>query len=235
MKSIVLIFMGLFSTIILNAKPLEEVLNFTMRYGLVKGGKVTITAKPSFYDNKECVFLKMRGRTVGLTGSLYEVDNTYECYVTEDDFLPLKAKYTINEQNHHLNNEVWFYNLEGKLNSQINGWHETEKGTLDIASLIYNLRFSNRLNNLKQGQILTIPFWDIDKMYQIKLKYTGKETIKTKIGTVRCMKIEPVFDAGSAFSKKEPLTIWITDDQKKLPVLMKLNFKFGSVKCEMVK
>jgi hypothetical protein len=105
----------------------------------------------------------MRGRTIGLTGSLYEVDNTYECYVTEDDFIPLKAKYTINEQNHHLNNEVWFYNFEGKLNSQINGWHEAEKGTLDIASLIYNLRFSIGLITLSKDRFFHF-FLGIDKI-----------------------------------------------------------------------
>lgn len=235
MKELITFLGVLFIVNSVNARPFDETLNFTMRYGIIKGGKVTITAKPSTLDNKSVVHLKMRGMTVGLTGSLYNVDNTYECDVSSDEFLPVKAKYSINEQDHHLKNEVWFYNDEGKLNSQINGWHEAEKGTLDIASLIYNLRFSNRLNNLKQGQILTIPFWDIDKMYEIKLKYSGKETIKSKIGTVRCMKIEPVFEAGSAFSKKEPLTIWITDDPKKLPVLMKLNFKFGSVKCELEK
>lgn len=235
MKKLIILFSTFLIAITTNARPIDETLNFTMRYGIIKGGKVTITAKPSTLNNKPVVHLKMRGMTVGLTGSLYTVDNTYECDVTEEGYLPLKAKYSINEQDHHLKNEVWFYNEEGKINCQRTGWHLADKGVLDIASLIYNLRFSDKLNGLKIGQVLTIPFWDIDKMYEIKLRYTGKETIKSKVGTFRCLKIEPVFEAGSAFSSKEPLTIWITDDAKKLPLLMKLNFKFGSVKCEMVK
>ncbi len=235
MKELILLFVALFIVNTIIARPVDETLNFTMRYGIIKGGRVTITAKPSILDNKPVVHLKMRGMTVGLTGSIYTVDNTYECDVTENEFLPVKANYSINEQDHHLKNEVWFYNDEGKINCQKTGWHFADEGVLDIASLIYNLRFSDKLDGLKIGQVLTIPFWDIDKMYEIKLLYTGKETIKSKIGTFRCLKIEPVFKAGSAFSSKEPLTIWITDDEKKLPLLMKLNFKFGSVKCEMVK
>jgi hypothetical protein len=38
---------------------------------------------------------------------------------------------------------------------------------------------------------------------------------------------------GSDQSKKMPLTIWITNDAQKLPVMIQFNLKVGSVKCEL--
>ena len=106
---------------------------------------------------------------------------------------------------------------------------------LEIVSLIYHFRFSEKLSGFKPGDKMNIVFWDGNKIYVLQLNFSGYEVVKTGAGKFRCIKMEPVFKAGSAFSKKAPLILWISDDSRKLPVLIRLNFKVGSVKCELEK
>jgi hypothetical protein len=100
---------------------------------------------------------------------------------------------------------------------------------------MFHLRHSGKLDNLRLNQLIEIPFWDTNEWYMLKLKYTGIEIINSDIGKIECLRIEPQQIAGRFFNKKNPINIWVSNDHRKLPVLMELNFTIGSVKCELKK
>ena len=47
------------------------------------------------------------------------------------------------------------------------------------------------------------------------------------------MKFVPVVQEGRIFKTEEDLTVWITDDANKIPVMVKADILVGSIKMEM--
>ena len=63
----------------------------------------------------------------------------------------------------------------------------------------------------------------------------GRESLKTSIGTVNTVKVEPVLDGDGIFNSKGRIFIWLTDDDRRIPVLMQCEIALGSIKAKLIK
>jgi hypothetical protein len=75
-------------------------------------------------------------------------------------------------------------------------------------------------------------FFD-DKTTKFRLKFMGREDIRTKFGVVSTMIFRPLVQSGRVFREEESLTIWISDDDNKMPVRIKANLAVGSIKADL--
>jgi hypothetical protein len=76
-------------------------------------------------------------------------------------------------------------------------------------------------------------FFD-DETYKFKLKYLGKEDLSTKFGTVPAMIFRPLVQSGRVFKEEESLTVWISDDENKIPLRIKASLAVGSLKADLM-
>jgi hypothetical protein len=233
MKSFFTILILLSFIVVFAGNTDNEILKYTIRFGAIEGGKASISTINKEYEGKDMVFSEMKLQSSGVTNSFYTVDNSFSSLINPVTCLPEKAFCKIIEKEIDYDDEVRFFQEDSTLFSKQMGWDEGGGEIFDIVSLIYNLRYSGKLENLQDGDYFEIFFWDINEIYPLKMKFSGSEEIKTKAGRFQCVKIEPVVKKGSDQSKKMPLTIWITNDAKKLPVMIQFNLKVGSVKCEL--
>lgn len=233
MKSFFTLLIILSFSVVFAQNPGDETLNYTIRFGLIEGGKASLTMVQKEYKGKNVVFSELKLKSTGVTNSFYTVDNSFSCFINPVTCLPEKSFCKILEQEIDYDDEVVFFQEDSTLFSNQMGWDEAGGEILDIVSLIYNLRYSGRLKDLQEGDLIDIYFWDINENNPLTLKFSGIEEIKTKAGTFQCLKIEPVVKKGSDQSKKIPLTIWITNDAQKLPVMIQFNLNVGSIKCEL--
>jgi hypothetical protein len=60
-------------------------------------------------------------------------------------------------------------------------------------------------------------FYD-DETTKFKLKFVGREDITTKFGVVSSMVFKPLVQSGRVFKEQESLTVWISDDNNRLPI-----------------
>jgi hypothetical protein len=68
---------------------------------------------------------------------------------------------------------------------------------------------------------------------KFRLKYLGNEDLETKFGKVSCMIFRPYVQAGRVFKEQESLTVWISDDDNKMPMLIKASLSVGSLKASL--
>ena len=66
-----------------------------------------------------------------------------------------------------------------------------------------------------------------------KFKFVGKENISTKFGTFRCLKFHPQLLEGRVFKNKEDMTLWVSDDENKIPIRAEAKILVGSVKMDI--
>jgi hypothetical protein len=73
------------------------------------------------------------------------------------------------------------------------------------------------------------------KRYELKVLVHGRESLKTSIGKVNTVKVEPVLDGDGIFNSKGRIFIWLTDDDRRIPVLMQCEIALGSIKAKLIK
>ena len=110
----------------------------------------------------------------------------------------------------------------------------TEKRTLapqtqDALSLIYVLRVLMNNAAAQDGRTLPIPFTDGGDMYYLNVKVAAREPVKTPAGTFPALRVTSVVEDGA--HKPIPgrkLTIWLSDDARRLPLKFETTIAIGS-------
>lgn len=107
---------------------------------------------------------------------------------------------------------------------------EIQGATHDLISGIYNLR----TQQLAIGKSFELTVSDSGLVFNIPVKVTGRERLKTAIGRIWCFRVEPdVFGPGRLIEREGSMIIWITEDAKKIPVRATVNTSIGKVDIKL--
>lgn len=74
---------------------------------------------------------------------------------------------------------------------------------------------------------------DDDEIFKFKMRYLGKEVLRTKFGKVETLKFRPYVQSGRVFKAKESLTVWISNDENRAPVRIKASLRVGSIVADL--
>ena len=96
----------------------------------------------------------------------------------------------------------------------------------DLISSLYSLR----LMPLAVGKSFRISISDSGLVYDIPVRVTAREQQKTIFGKQWCFRIEPgVFGTNRLIEREGDMTIWVTDDARRLPVRSVVNSPYGKI------
>ncbi len=95
----------------------------------------------------------------------------------------------------------------------------------DILSAFYYIR----TKDLVVGESVWVDVHDIDKRYDLEVMVLRREEINVPMGKFNCLVIEPRLMSAGIFRREGRMQIWLTDDEYKLPVIMRSKLYFGSV------
>ena len=105
--------------------------------------------------------------------------------------------------------------------------------TQDMISAFYYLRNQLDTENIKTGDVVEMNMFFDKENYKFRLKFLGKEVLDTNFGRVRTLIFRPYVQSGRVFKEKESLTVWISDDNNKIPLLVKADLAVGSLKATL--
>ena len=104
----------------------------------------------------------------------------------------------------------------------------------DMVSSFYYLRNNLDTHSLKENDEFDLDMFFDSENYKFKLKYLRKEVLDTEFGKVSCLVFRPYVESGRVFNEKESLTIWVSDDDNKIPLLIKADLAVGSLKASLI-
>ncbi len=210
-----------------------EQLKYVIRYGFVHGGEAQSELKLVKYEDKTVYHAKVTAQTTGLAEKLFGVKDIYESYFDTRTNLPYKAIRNIREGNYKYYNEVYYNHEDSSLYSQrSDSVFRVAPDILDMVSTLYYIRSVN-IAQLNKGDAIEVITFFGDEIFPFKIRYTGKEIIKSKFGKIECYRFDPVVEPGRIFKSEDDMTIWISADQNLIPVMVQFDMWVGSVKCEL--
>jgi len=229
--SIIICFLLVFALKV-GAQPIEE-MEYTLRFGFIKGGKATLTAESEKLNKKSIIHYRMRGKTIGLVHKIYEVNDVYESWVDPLTYLPVKSVRNVKEKKYRFYDEVTYDQVNDSLFSLKKGHKKVPKNVNDLVSVFFFIRQNKYFEAMLAGKNVEIPVFHGDELFMMRLVYRGTETIDTKIGKKLCYVVSPTVPKGDLLKGSDDLKIYITADKNRLPIYAEFNLMLGSLKCEL--
>ncbi len=215
-----------------------EFFKFRVHYGFVTAGYATLQVKNATVSGKDVFHVRGYGETVGVSKWFFKVQDDYQSYIDRELDIPYRFIRKIDEGGYTKDVQVDFNHFTKK--ALVNDKKHNEisefsfpKETQDMVSAFYYLRNKLDTENIKEGDVLEMNMFFDKENYKFKLKFLGKEVLDTNFGRVSTLVFRPYVQSGRVFKEKESLTVWISDDKNKIPLLIKANLAVGSLKATL--
>jgi hypothetical protein len=215
-----------------------EWFKFRVHYGIINAGYATLEVQDGVINNKKVFHVIGKGYSTGMSRFFFKVDDLYESYFDKVTGNPYKYVRKIDEGGYTKNQEGFFNQASDRVLVK-DFENKTEKtfvipnNTQDIVSTFYYLRNYPTIDKLKVGESVAIDMFFDDETTKFKLKFIGRADIETKFGVIPTMIFRPLVQSGRVFKEKEALTVWISDDDNKIPVRIQANLAVGSIKADL--
>jgi hypothetical protein len=216
-----------------------ESITFRIHYGFLNAGTANLTTKKTAYMGIPHLYVKGTGATTGAVKAFFKVEDLYESFININTGLPSFYVRNVKEGGYTQHFETVFNHDNNTLiltdkKTPANGSKviKSVKGVQDMLSCFYYLR-SKSPAELKVGTVINMNVWIDDEMFPFQLKVTGTENLKTKFGTINCLKIIPSVKSGRVFKEKEGVTMWVSNDANHVPMLLKAELAVGSLKASI--
>lgn len=209
-----------------------EHLQYRIHYGLIAGGNIEFSANRSKYGNVPAVHVKIDMYTTGLADKLFGMHDIFESYFNPHTGLPYRFTRDVHEGSYMQWEQVDYYN--DYVVSTLKGRYDIDKRYHDVVSAIYALRCHD-FASLTPDTILTYPIYYEEQIFNMRVIYKGIDEIKLNKHTYRCHVFYPVLSNIPMFEKKShPVSIWISDDMRRVPVYIKINMRLGAFKVKLI-
>lgn len=215
-----------------------EFLKFKINYGIVNAGYATIEVKEAVKNNKKVHHVVGNGYTTGMTKFFFKVEDNYQSYIDKTTMKPYQFVRKIDEGGYTKNQEGFFNQANNTVlvkdyKHKKQKTYSVTEDVQDIMSSFYYLRNHPRVDKLNVGESITVDMFFDGEIMKFKLKFMGRENLKTKFGVVPTMIFRPYVQAGRVFKEEESLTVWISEDENKVPIRIKASLAVGSLKAEL--
>lgn len=150
-------------------------------------------------------------------------------------FRSLNYRVLLREGRHRRNKEFIFNHSSKKV--VLKDYLSNEESEFPMLNGIFDplsAFYAVRRMNLIVGKSVFVPVFDSKKVWDVEVQVLKKEKIETALGVFDTILIRPIMKSEGIFSKKGELLIWLTDDDKKIPVLLKSKVAVGSINAELV-
>lgn len=215
-----------------------EWFKFRVHYGIVTAGYATLEVNNATLNGKEVFHVSGEGKTTGISKWFFNVEDYYQSYIDKKKDVPYRFIRKIDEGGYTKDIQIDF-NHDTKLalvqNKEHNSkdWVSFSEDAQDMVSAFYYLRNNLDTKTIKEGDTVDMDMFFDKKSYRFRLKFLGREVLRTKFGKINTLIFRPYVEAGRVFKEKESLTVWVTDDANKIPLLIKADLAVGSLKATL--
>jgi hypothetical protein len=213
-----------------------EYLKYKIHYGLLNAGFTSLEIRET--EDENTLHAIGKGWTTGMVGMIFSVDDNYETFFDKETHQPKHFIRKVNEGGYTKDKEI-FFDFKKHRARVVNHKKETDSTYFiqnDVKDMLQSFYYVRSINFDPYAENDTIDvrmFFD-EQMYTVKVLVLGRERLKTKFGEIDCIVIRPLVQEGRVFKDEENVTLWVSDDQNKIPVRIKASILVGSVKADLI-
>lgn len=221
-----------FRTIENEAFKVGEKLTFDVKYGFVTAGVATMQVPQiKRISGREAYHVTFEVNSVPSFDWIYKVRDRYETYIDVQGIFPWRFEQHIREGGYSRDFAAFFDQRRGKAKTT-EGQYDIPKYVNDIVSAFYLARTFD-YSDMKVNDKIHLQNFYKDKVYDLDVRFLGKETIEVPAGTFDCIVVEPLVQEGGLFKSEGNIIIWLSNDDLKIPVRVKTKVVVGSIDADL--
>lgn len=215
-----------------SAEALPALKDETFQYRLSWNGIRAGTAWLGILRDGDRIKIFSRVRSADFISLFYEVNDLAESYLEPAEGFypgkPLQYRIKIKEGRHRRDKEVVFNERKVIYKDHLKKQQQeitVPEGIFDPLSAFFAIRFKD----LEVGRSIFITVFDSKKVWNVEVQVLKKERIELPSGEVDTILIKPLMESEGIFYRKGDIYIWLTDDERRIPVMLKTKVLIGSV------
>lgn len=205
-----------------------EKLTFDVKYGFVTAGIATMAIpRIKRISGRKVYNITFDVNSVPSFDWIYKVRDHYETYLDVEGIFPWRFEQHIREGGYHRDFSAFFDQRNGRAKTS-EGEYKIPKYVNDIVSAFYYARTLD-FSKMKYGDLIHLQNFYKDTVYNLDVKFLGKEQVTVPAGTFNCFVVEPIIIKGGLFKSEGSIYIWLSDDELKIPIKVKSKVVIGSI------
>jgi hypothetical protein len=220
----------------------QEDLQFVVKWGVITAGysSLKVTGLETI-DGRPAYHLDSEAHSGGVVNTFYTVNDRNEAWLDRDSLTSVRYTKTLREGSFKEDDTIKLDQVHGRwhrLTERLDKKKSEEKegdlppDALDVQSSLYYVRTLP----LAVGASFTMDVHSGDKIYPLVVTVRKRQKIKVPAGTFDTFLVQPLLRGPGMFvSKGKKLEVWMTTDERHMPVRMRSEVFFGHVSAELIK
>lgn len=203
-----------------------ERLVFSVRYGPLRAGEATMSIDGiSVVKGDSCYHIVTTASSNDFFSAFFYVRDRVETFMDIHTLLPRRFEKHLAEGNYH-NTEIVDMDHANQM-AVYNGKQTVElwETAHDVLSAFYDVR----TRDLAPDDVIYIDSHASRKNYPLEVHVLRRERIEVPAGKFNCLVVEPMLRTPGLFKQEGALTIWLTDDDRRVPVQMRSALPIGAI------
>lgn len=212
---------------------------YNWRFIWLNAGDVLFTVKDTVYKNQPAYHFISRGWSLKEYDWFFKVRDRFEAIVSKDSFKPLwflrdtyeggfktYNRYEFDYQSNQV--KIISYTSNRPYREDVK---ELRPCTYDVLSAIYRCRAID-FNQYNPGVTIPLSMLVDNDFFNLFIRYHGRENLKLRDGSShKTIKFSVMLVEGTIFKGGEDMTIWVSDDENRVPIMVEAKILVGSVKA----
>ncbi|MFQ6608363.1 MAG: DUF3108 domain-containing protein [Fidelibacterota bacterium] len=226
-KVLTMLSLGMITSISAGDIPFSigETLEYDLKVNIIKAGSAMLKVIGEEEINGNPTYhIRYTAKSNRFVDPLFYVRDRVNSWLDKEGLFTRQLKKNIHEGSYR-------YKLKAYVNykdSTVTSGNEV----LPINSVIrdpFSLFYYLRSIQLKVGQQLSFVTYDNNQFVDFQIIVHRKENVRVPAGRFQCLVIEPYRKGKTLFKQKGDMRIWLTDDERRLPVKIETKSTFGSM------
>ena len=162
---------------------------------------------------------------------IYKVEDRYETVVDVAGLFPWRFTQSIREGGYSRDFEADFDHYRGVARTK-DGEYPIPPNVQDVVSALYLSRTFD-FGNMRPGQLTQLQNFYKDSSYTLAVRFLGFQKVSVDAGTFDCFLIEPLIKEGGLFKSEGRILIWLSNDERRIPVKVSTKVVVGSIEAEL--
>lgn len=180
-------------------------------------------------DGRRCYRIVTKAESNSFVSRFYKVRDRAESSVDAESLFSRRFMKRLREGGYKKDVDVRFDQESRKARYENGKEFDVAAGVHDVLSAFYYVR----TRPLPEGGTLIVPTHDNEKSYEMEVQVLRREKVEVPAGKFSCVVVEPKLKSEGIFKSKGSILVWLTDDDRRLPIMVRSQVPVGSISVRL--
>jgi hypothetical protein len=212
---------------------LGERLEYDISYAFISAGTAVfqVAKQPATVSRRPCYVVQFTVQSHKSLELIYKVRDTYTTWIDMEGIFPWQFTQRTRENTFKRDFKAVFDQV-AKTATTTEGTFTVPPFVHDVVSAFYYVR-TQPLKQARRGDVIRLQNFFDRETHDLRVKVLGRERITVEAGTFDCVVIEPEIASGSPFAFEGRLRMWMSADDRAIPVRVRTKIPIGSIDAEL--